>query len=65
MGKKNEILKPPHVIKQGYPCTITSSRGKKISCTVRNIVVKNNGDWSMDMHRQSDDVFVIKLEWKE
>jgi hypothetical protein len=64
--KKDEELeenKSPHVIKQGWPLTILSAKGKKIKAIVRNVKCESNGNWQMDIHRESDDVFIMTMRW--
>jgi hypothetical protein len=57
--------KNPHTIKQGWDVNVTTSKGKKITGIVRNIVCQKNGDWKFDLHRKSDNAFLLTLEWKE
>jgi hypothetical protein len=60
-----ETYANPITIKQGWPCKITSSKGKKIPGIVRNIKVDKNGAWQMDIHREIDNTFIMTMRWEE
>lgn len=62
---KSEELITPKIIKQGWDILVTGRKGKKITGIVRNIICQKNGDWKFDIHRKSDDEFMLTLEWKE
>jgi hypothetical protein len=65
--KKDEEdeVNSPSVVRQGYDVHITSNKGKKITGIVRNIVCQKNGSWKFDIHRKSDEAFILNLEWKD
>jgi hypothetical protein len=63
--KEDEISRDPHVIKQGWDITIYSNKGKKIVGIVRNIVCQKNGNWKFDIHRKTDDAFILTIEVTE
>jgi len=64
-NEEDEFLTSASVVRQGYDVNITSNKGKKITGIVRNIVCQKNGSWKFDIHRKSDEAFILTLEWKE
>jgi hypothetical protein len=64
--KEKKKWAPPHVIRENYPVLITSSKGKKIKCKIKDIKVDTyGGDWEMSVYREKDDVFIMKMRWEE
>ena len=67
MKKKKEsaIHKSPIPIIEGWSTTVTSAKGKKIKAVVRNIKCESDGSWQMDIHRESDNVFIMTMRWED
>ena len=62
---KEVVYKSPVPITQGWPVSIRSAKGKNIKAVVRNIKCEPNGSWQMDIHRESDNVFIMTMRWED
>ena len=55
----------PKPLRDGAQVLIETASGKKLKCSVRNLVADSKGEWKFDIFRENNDEFLFKFTHKE